>query len=60
MVAPFGLLVPVFGILSTRLLLDEEIDGAEIVGSALVFAGLILNIWAAPLAGLTRRVCARP
>ncbi len=59
-VAPFGLLVPVFGILSTRLLLDEEITRTEIVGSGLVLAGLILNIWAAPLAGLTRQVSARP
>ena len=38
---------------------EEEITRTEIVGSGLVFAGLILNIWAAPLTGLSRRVWAR-
>ena len=37
-VAPFGLLVPVFGILSTHMLLGEQITRIEIVGSGLVFA----------------------
>jgi O-acetylserine/cysteine efflux transporter len=59
-VAPFGLLVPVFGILSTHMLLGEQITRIEIVGSGLVFAGLILNVSAASLGGLRRQVWARP
>src|SRR6516165_323008 len=59
-VAPFGLLVPVFGILSTHLLLGERITRVEIVGSGLVLAGLILNVSAASLGGLRRQVWARP
>jgi len=59
-VAPFGLLVPVFGILSTHLLLGEQITRIEIVGSGLVLAGLILNVSAASLGGLRRQVWVRP
>ena len=59
-VAPFGLLMPVFGILSTHMLLGEQITRIEIVGSGLVFAGLILNVSAASLGGLRRQVWARP
>ena len=59
-VAPFGLLVPVFGIFSTHLLLGERITRIEIVGSGLVFAGLILNASAASFGGLRRQVWARP
>lgn len=59
-VAPFGLLVPVFGILSTHTLLGEQITRIEIVGSGLVLAGLILNVSAASLGGLSRQVWARP
>jgi O-acetylserine/cysteine efflux transporter len=42
-VAPFTLLVPIAGIGSAALLLGETISGIEIVGSVLVFAGLLLN-----------------
>jgi len=59
-VAPFGLLVPVFGILSTHLLLGEEMTRIEIAGSGLVLAGLILTVSAASFGGLRRRVWARP
>jgi O-acetylserine/cysteine efflux transporter len=59
-VAPFGLLVPVFAILSTHLLLGEQITRIEIVGSGLVLAGLILSVSAASFGGLRRQVWARP
>ena len=59
-VAPFGLLVPVFGILSTHLLLGERITRIEIVGSGLVLAGLLLNVSAASFGGLRRQGWARP
>lgn len=45
MVAPFSLLVPIAGIGSAALLLGERISGLEIAGSALVFAGLLVNVF---------------
>lgn len=45
LVAPFSLLVPIAGIGSAALLLGETISGLEIVGSALVFVGLLLNVF---------------
>jgi O-acetylserine/cysteine efflux transporter len=44
-VAPFTLLAPVTGVVSGALLLGERISGFELVGSALIFAGLLLNIF---------------
>jgi O-acetylserine/cysteine efflux transporter len=45
LVAPFSLLVPIAGIASAGLLLGETITGIEIAGSALVFAGLLVNVF---------------
>ncbi len=44
-VAPFALFVPVVGIASAALVLGEGISGPEIVGSVLVFAGLLVNVF---------------
>jgi O-acetylserine/cysteine efflux transporter len=44
-VAPFTLLVPIAGIGSAALLLGERITGLEAAGSALVFLGLLLNVF---------------
>ena len=44
-VAPFALFIPVAGIGSAALLLGESISASEIAGSALVFAGLLLNVF---------------
>jgi O-acetylserine/cysteine efflux transporter len=44
-VSPFALLVPIAGIGSAALLLGETISGIEIVGSVLVFVGLLLNVF---------------
>nr|WP_313403794.1 EamA family transporter [Pseudomonas sp.] len=44
-VAPFSLLVPVVGISSSALLLDERLGGLQMVGAALVMAGLLINVW---------------
>lgn len=43
-VAPFTLLVPVTGVASGALLLGERITGIEMIGSMLIFAGLLLNV----------------
>ena len=44
-VAPFTLLVPIAGIGSAALLLGERISNLEWIGSGLVFAGLLLNVF---------------
>ncbi len=45
LVAPFALLVPIFGFGSAYLMLGEAITGLEVVGSVLVFAGLLINVF---------------
>ncbi|MBI4921745.1 MAG: EamA family transporter [Devosia nanyangense] len=50
-VAPFTLLVPIAGIGSAALLLGERISGLELIGSALVFTGLLLNVFGPRLVG---------
>jgi O-acetylserine/cysteine efflux transporter len=43
-VAPFALLIPVAGIASTWIVLGEQPPGLELLGSALVLAGLVIVI----------------
>ncbi len=45
LIAPFSLLVPVFGIGFAFLLAGEIITSIEVAGSALVFAGLAINVF---------------
>ena len=54
-VAPFTLLVPIFGITSSMLLLDESISLFEVAGGALVFLGLIINTFG-PRLGARRMI----
>lgn len=44
-VAPFTLLVPIFGFGSAYLLLGETITALEVAGSVLVFVGLFVNVF---------------
>jgi O-acetylserine/cysteine efflux transporter len=44
-VAPFTLLVPVFGFLGSAVLLGEAFEGWKLVASSLVIAGLCLNLF---------------
>jgi O-acetylserine/cysteine efflux transporter len=44
-VAPFTLLVPIFGILSGVLVLGDDFSGIVVVGAAIVFVGLLLNVF---------------
>ena len=44
-VAPFFLLVPVFGMGLSALTLGERLSGAQVLGAALIFAGLALALW---------------
>ena len=43
-VAPFSLLVPVVGLSSAALLLDEHLSGLQLLGALLVMCGLLLNV----------------
>lgn len=45
MVTPFALLVPVFGLLSGSVLLGEDFSMLAMIGSAVVFAGLMINVF---------------
>lgn len=58
LVSPFALLVPVFGISSGVIFLGEPFGAAAIIGSALVFAGLLLNVLGPKL--FTRQAPAAP
>jgi O-acetylserine/cysteine efflux transporter len=44
-VAPFSLLVPIVGLASAALLLDEHLSSAQIAGAAVVMAGLAVNVF---------------
>jgi O-acetylserine/cysteine efflux transporter len=44
-VAPFSLLVPVVGLASAWLFLDEQLNAVEIAGALLVMAGLAVNVF---------------
>ena len=44
-VAPFALFVPVAGIASAALFLGEQVSQIEVIGSVLVFAGLLVNVF---------------
>jgi len=44
-VAPFGLLVPIFGVFSGWLFMGEEFGTQRLLGAGLVFAGLVVINW---------------
>jgi O-acetylserine/cysteine efflux transporter len=44
-VAPFSLLVPIVGLASASLLLDEQLTAVQIGGALLVMAGLAVNVF---------------
>lgn len=48
-VAPFSLLVPIIGLASAALLLDEQLTTPQIAGAALVMAGLAVNVFGAKI-----------
>jgi O-acetylserine/cysteine efflux transporter len=48
-VAPFSLLVPIVGIAAAALILGEPLSRLELAGSAVIFVGLLVNVWGARL-----------
>jgi len=53
-VAPFTLLVPIIGLSTGAVILGEAMTGLDWLGSALVFVGLLLNVFGPRL--IARRV----
>jgi O-acetylserine/cysteine efflux transporter len=49
-VAPFSLLVPVIGIASAAVFLGEAMTSVQVVGAALVMAGLMVNVFGGRIA----------
>jgi len=45
LISPFALLIPVFGLASGTLFLDESLAPVQMAGVALVFAGLVFNVY---------------
>ena len=54
-VAPFTLLVPVFGFLGSSVLLGEPMEGWKFGAAALVIAGLVINLFGGRLLRAVRR-----
>jgi O-acetylserine/cysteine efflux transporter len=44
-VAPLSLLVPVVGLASAAVLLDETLSGLQLIGALLIMAGLYINVF---------------
>lgn len=44
-VAPLSLLVPVVGLASAAVLLDETLSGLQLLGALLIMAGLYINVF---------------
>lgn len=55
-VAPYSLLVPLFGVLSTALVLGERLSAWQWAGGAVLLLGLVINVFGPRLWGLRRRV----
>ena len=53
-VAPFSLLVPIFGIVSSFFVLDEKFTNIELIASSIVFGGLSLIVFGSKLAAFLR------
>jgi len=52
-VAPFSLLVPIFGLLSAYVVLGETFERNEIYGSIIVLIGLVFTVLSARLPKLS-------
>ena len=44
-VAPLSLLVPVVGLASAAILLDEKLSALQLLGAVLIMAGLYINVF---------------
>jgi O-acetylserine/cysteine efflux transporter len=55
LISPFGLLIPVSGLVSGALLLGESLAPLQAVGVALVLAGLVVNVYGVRLSARLER-----
>lgn len=55
-ITPFALLVPVFGIISGNILLQEKLDKVEIIACGLVFLGLLIIILNSRLLNIVKKI----
>ena len=55
LVAPFSLLVPIFGILSGVLVLGESMSTVAAIGGVTIFAGLLLNVFGGKIISWIKR-----
>ncbi|WP_226648565.1 EamA family transporter [Microbulbifer variabilis] len=53
-VTPFALLIPVVGVITSSIILDEKLETIEIIGFTLIMAGLICNSLYSKLLGLVK------
>lgn len=53
-VAPLSLLVPVVGLASAAVLLDETLSGLQLIGALLIMAGLYINVFGFRLRRIAR------
>ena len=44
-IAPLSLLVPVVGIITAALVLDEHLSGQQVLGASVIIAGLLVNVF---------------
>ncbi|CAN5670821.1 O-acetylserine/cysteine exporter [soil metagenome] len=58
MVAPLTLLVPVVGLTAAWVLLGEALQTTQIIGAAIIMAGLLINVFGQRLSNTLRRVFA--
>ena len=56
LVAPLTLMVPVVGLTAAWVLLDEALNQTQLLGAAIVMAGLLINVFGQKLSSSLRRV----
>jgi O-acetylserine/cysteine efflux transporter len=54
-VAPFSLLVPIFGVISSFVVLDEKFNEIELIASCIVFGGLSLIVFGSKLSAFLKK-----
>jgi O-acetylserine/cysteine efflux transporter len=54
-VAPLSLLVPVVGLTSAWLILDESLNQTQMIGAMIVMAGLLFNVFGQKLIDALRK-----
>ena len=60
LIAPFSLLIPVFGLASGWLFVDEALSATQLAGVTIVLAGLVVNVYGGRFALLVRRLPEAP